>query len=154
MISKVEVGARRAVVLLVDDSPADQVTVQRALEDGRVRCDLFVVDDGGKALSYLRREGDYEDQIKYPFPDLILMDINMPVLDGIETLKQIREDKKLDSVPVIMLTTSDSNMDVKQCYQMGANAYVTKPVEKEGFVRAVVEIEKFWFELVTLPEHK
>jgi len=138
---------KRAVILLVEDSPADQVTIERSLEDGRVQCELFVVENGEQALAWLH----YDDPITHPKPDLILMDINMPVMDGITALKKIRADSHLKTIPVIMLTTSDTGRDVDLSYTEGANAFITKPVSEIAFVEAVVKLEQFWFELVTLP---
>ncbi|PCK07677.1 MAG: hypothetical protein COA42_13125 [Alteromonadaceae bacterium] len=144
---------RKATVLLVEDSRADQITVERALEDGQVNCDLLIADNGSNALKMLRGEAPYSDRERYPSPDLILLDINMPVMDGRETLKAIRKDEQLHTIPVIMLTTSNNDQDVEQSYNMGANAFVTKPVCQQDFVKAVVQMEQFWFELVTLPKH-
>jgi len=141
---------KRAEILLVEDSPADQLTVERALEDGRVQCQLYVVENGKQALTWLR----HEDHVNYPKPDLILMDINMPVMDGITALKLIRNDVTLKKTPVIMLTTSDAEHDVDGSYAEGANAFITKPVSEAAFVKAVVKLEQFWFELVTLPVRK
>lgn len=142
---------KRAVVLLVEDSPADQLTVERAIEDGRVNCDLIVVENGEEALKLLRRNPPYDDKEKYPFPDLILLDINMPIMDGPTALSHIRQDSKFHNLPVVMLTTSDADSDVERSYAAGANAYITKPVQDQGFIDAVRKIEGFWFELVTLP---
>jgi CheY-like chemotaxis protein len=145
-----EENSKTTIILLVDDSLADQLTVERALEDGRVKCELHTVDNGELAMEWLRQN----DATKYPKPDLILLDINMPVMDGIATLKSIRADELLKNTPVIMLTTSDSEHDVDGSYSQGANAYITKPVSEQGFVNAVIKLGKFWFELVTLPEKR
>lgn len=146
-----KLNKKRAAVLLVEDSPADQIIVKRALEDAKVQCDLFVVENGSEALKYLRSKAPYNDKKQFPFPDLILLDINMPVMDGKETLEAIREDNELRAVPIIMLTTSDSDKDIKESYFLGANAFVTKPVGREEIINAMIHLEKFWFELVTLP---
>lgn len=148
MISTTKSKPKRVVILLVEDSPADQLTIERALEDGRVQCDLFVSENGAQALEWLH----HGDRATHPKPDIILMDINMPVMDGLTALKKIRADAKLKKIPVIMLTTSDSEHDVDGSYTEGANAYITKPVSELDFVEAVVKLEKFWFELVTLPD--
>lgn len=145
---------QRATVMLVEDSRADQITVERALEDGRVNCDLLIANNGRDALKMLRGQAPFNDLARYPFPDLILLDINMPVMDGRETLKAIRDDGQLHTIPVIMLTTSNNDQDVEESYNMGANAFVSKPVSQDDFVKAVVQMEQFWFELVTLPSHR
>lgn len=143
---------RQAVVLLVEDSPADQLTVQRAIEDGRVQCNLLTVENGVQALSLLRNEALYADNAQYPRPDLILMDINMPVMDGITALNNIRNDAALRNIPVVMLTTSDAPSDVEASYTDGANAFVTKPVKNQDFIEAIQKLDHFWFQLVTLPD--
>lgn len=142
---------RRANVLLVEDSPADQVIVKRALEDGRVDCNLKITEHGEQALRYLRNQPPYEDKHTYPSPDLILLDINMPIMDGRETLENIRNDEQLKHYPIIMLTTSSNDKDVIQSYRLGVNAFVTKPLDEQDFMKAVMQMEQFWFELVTLP---
>ncbi len=142
---------RRAIVLLVEDSPADQLTVERALEEAKVDCHLMVVENGNQALSLLRGEPPYADCTAYPRPDLVLMDINMPIMDGITTLKHIRNDSNLRTLPVVMLTTSDTPNDINTSYTDGANAFVTKPVNELGFIEAVQKLDCFWFQLVTLP---
>lgn len=143
---------RQAVVLLVEDSPADKLTVERAIEDGRVQCNLLTVENGVQALSLLRNEAPYDDNTRYPRPDLILMDINMPVMDGITALNHIRNDSALRNMPVVMLTTSDAPKDVKASYTDGANAFVTKPVQNKDFIEAIQKLDRFWFQLVLLPE--
>lgn len=141
---------RRARIMLVEDSEADQVIVQRALEDGRIACDLHIASHGEQALQILRGESPYENELDR-LPDLIMMDINMPVMDGKEALQEIRQDEKLRHIPVIMLTTSSRDKDVLESYQLGVNAYLTKPVEDATFVEVVRQLENFWFELVVLP---
>lgn len=142
---------RSAVVLLVEDSPADQEVVKRAIEDGHVKCQLLLADNGQEALKILRRQAPYEDHSRYPSPDIILLDINMPIMDGRETLQCIREDNDLKHIPVIMLTTSARDKDVMDSYRLGVNAYITKPVVEEAFLKAIVQLERFWFDLVVLP---
>ncbi len=136
---------------MAEDSPADQVIVQRAIADGRVECDLIVVENGEEALKVLRHDAPYDDRERYPNPDLMLLDINMPVLNGIETLTAIRNDPALKVLPVIVLTTSDRQRDIVDSYRLGVNAYLVKPVQIDNFIQAVVQLEKFWFELVILP---
>ncbi len=140
---------RRAVILLVEDCQADQVIVQRALEDGRVDCTLMIVDNGQEALNLLQGKPPYHAQEEYP--DLVLMDMNMPIMDGRETLQRIRSCEALKHIPVIMLTTSSRDKDILDSYKLGVNAFLVKPVNEMDFVHAVIQLEQFWFELVTLP---
>lgn len=142
---------KRAHVLLVEDSQSDQVIVQRALEDGKIECDLAIVNNGEEALRILRNESPFEDIGAYPKPDVILMDINMPVMDGKTALRAIRADETLKHIPVVMLTTSSRDKDVIESYELGVNAYLTKPVDNVAFVEAIAQLRQFWFELVTLP---
>lgn len=142
---------KRAVVLLVEDSPSDQVAVERALEDGKVKCRLITVENGIEAIKLLHGKPPYDDQEQYPKPDIVLMDINMPLMDGKQALIAIRQDPALQHIPVIMLTTSSHDRDVFDSYRLGVNAYITKPVDEKAFINALVTLENFWLELVTLP---
>lgn len=151
MNRNVEQCPRQARVLLVDDSIADQLTMKRAAEDGHVQCQLFTVENGAQALSFLRNEAPYGDKNRHPRPDLVLMDINMPVMDGITALRHIRNDNRLCKIPVVMLTTSDASNDVDASYSDGANAFVTKPVQNRDLIGALQKLDGFWFQLVTLP---
>ena len=137
-----------AQILLVEDSKSDQVMVQRALEDGRIKCDLFIANNGNEALTML---SDLAQQDA--LPHLILMDINMPVMDGKQTLKAIRDNLDISHIPVIMLTTSNREKDVMDSYQLGVNAYLTKPIVDADFLKIISRIEDFWLEIVVLPKH-
>jgi CheY-like chemotaxis protein len=140
-----------ANILLVDDSPADRLTVCRAIEDANVKCNLEMVSSGLLAMDYLLKKGGGANALT---PDLILMDINMPVLDGIETLKKVRANELTKNIPVIMLTTSDSGDDIERSYTAGANAFVTKPVNEQDFISAIKSLDNFWFNLVRLPTQR
>lgn len=142
---------KKAVILLVEDSQADQVIVQRALEDGRVECELLIVENGLEALKLLEAKPPYNDRDRYPEPDLVLMDMNMPVMDGRDTLQRIRANEQIRHVPVVMLTTSSRDKDILDSYKLGVNAFLTKPVNEMDFVQTIIQLEQFWFELVTLP---
>ena len=137
---------RIAHIMLVEDNISDQVMVERALEDGKIACDLTILSNGQKALESLR-----EMVLLDTLPDLILMDINMPVLDGKQTLQEIRTDAELKHLPVVMLTTSNRDKDVLESYRLGVNAYLTKPVLDSEFIKTIQQLENFWFELVVLP---
>ena len=137
---------RKAHIMLVEDNISDQVMVERALEDGKIACDLTILSNGQKALESLR-----EMVLLDTLPDLILMDINMPVLDGKQTLQEIRTDAELKLLPVVMLTTSNRDKDILESYRLGVNAYLTKPVLDSEFIKTIQQLENFWFELVVLP---
>jgi len=141
---------KEAVILLVEDSLADQELVRRVMENSKIRNTLYIAEDGVEALDFLRGQGAYIGQTN-PRPDLILMDINMPRMDGKQTLSGIRRDDDLKSIPVIMLTTSTSERDVFESYNLGANAYISKPVDFDGFTESILQLESFWLLVATLP---
>ena len=135
-------------ILLVEDSPTDARLTMEALQEGRVRNHVRHVEAGDEAMAILRREGDEADA---PRPDLILLDLNLPGMDGREVLQEIKEDPNLKRIPVVVMTTSRSERDSLQAYNLHANCYVTKPVDVEQFLGAVRKIEDFWFTIVKLP---
>lgn len=138
---------RRATVMLIDDSKADQTMIKRALEDGAIAVDLLIANNGEEALAILNERNHNDAQ-----PHLILLDINMPVMGGIETLNFIKADDNLKHIPVVMLTTSKRDQDVIESYKFGVNAYLTKPVGHLDFINVIKQLETFWFELVVLPK--
>src|ERR1700710_721119 len=117
-------------ILLVEDNPADVRLTQEALREGKVKNNLSVARDGEEALAFLRREGE-------PRPDLILLDLNLPRRDGREVLKEIKSDPRLMSIPVVVLTTSEAEVDIVKSYSLHANCYITKPVDLEQFITVV-----------------
>ena len=135
-------------VLLVEDDPGDVLMTQEAFEEHQVGNRLAVVSDGAEALAYLRREGRYADAVR---PDLVLLDLNLPRLDGLEVLEEIKKDVDLCQIPVVVLTTSQADEDVLRSYQLHANAYVTKPVDFERFIAVVRQIDQFFVSVVKLP---
>jgi len=137
-------------VLLVEDDPGDVLITKEAFEENKVRNQLNVVNDGVKALAYLRREAEYADALR---PDLILLDLNLPKMGGHEVLEQIKSDADLCSIPVVVLTTSDAEEDVLRSYNLHANAYVTKPVDFERFLSVVRQIDDFFVSVVKLPRN-
>lgn len=139
--------AHMANIMLVEDNKSDQVMVERALEDGRIACELSILNDGRQALEKLQELVELNQ-----LPDLILMDINMPLMDGKQTLQAIRATPSLKHLPVVMLTTSNRDKDVLESYQLGVNAYLTKPVLDSSFIKTIRQLENFWFELVVLPK--
>ncbi|EKD40143.1 MAG: Response regulator receiver [uncultured bacterium] len=110
--------------------------------------DIEVVSDGMAAMAFLRREGKYADK---PRPDLILLDLNLPLMDGREVLKAIREDQDLTAIPVVILTTSEDEGDILKAYKLHANCYITKPVDFGRFTEIIRQVEGFWLQLVKLP---
>jgi chemotaxis family two-component system response regulator Rcp1 len=141
-------NSRSVEVLLVEDNPADVRLTREALKEGKVRNNLHVVGDGGAALDFMYRRGPYAGA---PIPDLILLDLNLPKKDGREVLAEIKADEKLRLIPVVVLTTSESEEDILKSYLLHANCYVTKPVGLEQFIQVVKQIDTFWLEIVKLP---
>ncbi len=135
-------------ILLVEDNPGDVRLTQEALREGKIRNSLHVVEDGEAAMAFVRREGDYADM---PRPDLILLDLNLPKMDGREVLAQIKADPDLKRIPVVVLTTSQAEEDVLKVYNLNANCYITKPVDFEQFIKVVSAVEEFWLTIVRLP---
>lgn len=142
--------ARSIEILLVEDSPTDADLAMRALQQGKLDNNVHHVQDGIEAMEFLRREGDYANA---PQPDLVLLDLNMPRMDGREVLKAVRADNALKMIPVVVLTTSDEEPDVLAAYGLCSNAYIVKPVDVEQFFAIVKEIDQFWFRVVRLPNH-
>ncbi len=135
-------------ILLVEDNPGDVRLTQEALNDGKVRNNMHVAEDGVEAVAFLRREGKYADA---PRPDLILLDLNLPKKDGREVLADIKTDEDLKRIPVVVLTTSKAEQDIFRAYDQHANCYITKPVDLDQFITIVKGIEDFWFTIVKLP---
>jgi two-component system, chemotaxis family, response regulator Rcp1 len=135
-------------ILLVEDNPGDVRLTTEALRDAKVRNHLTVAHDGVEALAMLRREGRYA---AVPRPDLILLDLNLPKKGGREVLQEVKQDDALKHIPVVILTTSQAERDIVEGYRLQANAYVTKPVDLEQFLRVIQTIEQFWLEIVKLP---
>lgn len=135
-------------ILLVEDNPADVMLTEEAFEEADFAHRLHVARDGVEALAFLRREGGYADA---PAPHVILMDLNMPRLSGLETLDILKVDEKLRHIPVIVLTTSRAEEDVWRSYKLHANAYIPKPVSISEFVEVIRSFEQFWFTVAALP---
>ena len=135
--------------LLVEDSPGDVELTRAAMAEAKVSNVMSVVRDGVEAMDFLRKEGEYADAER---PDLILLDLNMPRMDGREVLKAIKGDPGLACIPVVVLTTSNAEQDVLKSYNLHANAYITKPVDFDHFIKVVQTIEEFWLVIVTLPK--
>jgi CheY-like chemotaxis protein len=135
-------------ILLVEDNPGDVTLTVEAIKDAKFHNHLSIVEDGLEAMAFLHREGKYANA---PRPDLILLDLNLPRKNGREVLAEIKNDDKLQSIPVVILTTSEYDQDILKAYKLNANAYVTKPVDLEQFIEVVRHIELFWLSIVKLP---
>jgi chemotaxis family two-component system response regulator Rcp1 len=136
-------------VLLVEDSPGDVRLTQEAFRDANRSIHLHVVSDGVEAMAFLRRQGAY---VQKPRPDIILLDLNLPRMDGREVLAHIKEDDSLKTIPTVILTTSDSEADIVKCYQLQANCYLSKPVQLDAFESLMKSINDFWLTKVKLPQ--
>lgn len=136
-------------ILLVEDDPADAGLAKRAIREGRILCDVHHAVDGVEALAYLRREDPRHAHARRP--DLILLDLNMPRMDGRGVLAEIRKDPELRGIPVVVLTTSDVQQDIEAIYQLGANSFVTKPLDLQDFFSVISGLENYWFNIVKLP---
>ena len=141
-------NAKPIEILLVEDNPGDVRLTRESLYDAKVHNNMVVASDGLEALAYLRREGEYASANR---PDLILLDLNLPRMNGFEVLDAIKEDPELKRIPVVVLTTSQAEQDIIRSYNLYANAYVTKPVDLEQFIHVIKSIEDFWLEVVKLP---
>lgn len=139
-------------ILLVEDTEADVKITMRAFKKARLKNNVFVVRDGQEALDYLYHQGPYADVKKFPYPDLILLDINMPKLNGYDVLKKIKGDPQLCATPVVMLTSSKSEEDIMKTYQSGATSYIQKPVNYEEFVKVIVGFNIYWNIITKLPQ--
>ena len=135
-------------ILLVEDSPSDTDLTVEALQKGKVLNRLHIVDDGVKAMEFLRREGGYT---AVPRPDLILLDLNLPRKNGLEVLAEIKSDEKLRTIPIVVLTTSHAERDVLKVYKLNGNCYISKPVDFRQFIEVVKAIESFWLTIIKLP---
>jgi CheY-like chemotaxis protein len=143
-------NSRTIEILLVEDNPGDARLTLEAFKEGRVLNNIQVIGDGVEALAYLRRQGpNYRNAVQ---PDLILLDLNLPKMDGREVLEEIKADESLKRIPVVVLTTSAAEEDVARAYGSHANCYITKPVELDQFLSVIQSIDSFWLSLVKLPQ--
>jgi chemotaxis family two-component system response regulator Rcp1 len=142
------VNVEAVEILLVEDSPGDVRLTQEALKDSKLYNNLNVVPDGVEAMAFLRRQEQYTNA---PRPDLILLDLNLPRMDGRQVLQEIKNDESLKRIPVVVLTTSSNETDIFITYNLHANCYISKPVDFTQFINVVKSIEHFWFSIVRLP---
>jgi len=144
-------NVKPAQVLLVEDNEDDVELTLEALKNSRLRMNVHVVPDGVEAMKFLRFQGEYEGE---PRPDMVLLDLNLPKMDGREVLKEIREDDDLTDLPVVVLTTSQDEEDICKMYKMHANCFISKPVDFLQFTEIIKQIEGFWLQLVKLPRRR
>ena len=143
--------ARQIDILLVEDNPGDVDLTLEALADSKLSNRMHVVEDGEKAMAFLRGEAPFDAHVR---PDLVLLDLNLPRKDGREVLAEMKADPKLKSIPVVVLTSSAAETDVLKSYDLGANCYVTKPINLERFLEVVRCIHDFWLSIVVLPSNE
>ncbi|MCU4743940.1 response regulator [Halobacteria archaeon AArc-m2/3/4] len=137
-----------AEILLVEDNPGDVRLTQEAFAEGRIENTLHVVTDGLEALDFIYQRGEYTDA---PRPDIVLLDLNLPRLNGDEVLEEVKDDEDQRHIPIIVLTSSKAEEDVVRSYELHANAYLTKPVDPDAFIEIVRSLEEFWLSVVRLP---
>ena len=143
-------------ILMADDDEDDRLFAEEALEEARFRNILNTVNDGVELMDYLNHRGEFTEAKKFPLPDLILLDLNMPRKDGREALSEIKNHPapEIHSIPIVILTTSESEADVQQAYDLGVNSYITKPVTFDGLVNVMKALKLYWTQTVRLPLHK
>ena len=139
------------IIMIVEDSDDDYETTELALKESNLANPLVRCEDGQQALDYLYAEGEYAQQSP-PKPGIILLDLNMPGIDGRKVLNKIKQDAQLKEIPVVVLTTSADERDIDDCYKIGANTYIQKPVNLDGFIQAIKRLKEYWFEIAILPK--
>ncbi|MBY6203290.1 response regulator [Halomonas denitrificans] len=140
-------------ILIVEDSDDDyEIMTEGLAAESRIRNPVLRCEDGREALAYLLREGDYSDPQRSPAPGIILLDLNLPGIDGREVLRRIKGTPRLRRIPVVVLTTSDDERDVEDCYELGANSYIQKPVDLDKFLFAIRQLTDYWLGIAILPK--
>ncbi|MGR3310258.1 MAG: response regulator [Candidatus Brocadiales bacterium] len=147
----VESNIKQIEILMVEDGPGEVRLTKEVFKDCTVRNKVHVAEDGVEAMAFLRKEGKYADAVR---PDLILLDLNLPRKDGREVLKEIKSDEKLKSIPIIILTVSNTEEDIIKTYNLHTNSYIIKPMDLDEFVEVVKSIQKFWFVIAKLPPRR
>jgi len=142
---------RPIVILIAEDDAEDRMLIKDALAESRLANTIQFVEDGEQLLDYLHNKNIYQDKTKYPVPGIILLDLNMPKMDGREALKEIKKDARLRMIPIVVLTTSQAEEDVLRTYDLGVNSFITKPVTFASLVDIMKTLGKYWFEIVELP---
>ena len=139
-------------ILVVEDSPEDYETTERAFRKAGMKNPIKHCEDGDDALDYLYQRGKYQNPEDAPRPAIILLDLNLPGTDGREVLEQVKGDKNLQKIPVVVLTTSNDEQDIEACYGYGANSYICKPVNMDRFIQSITMLSEYWFEITILPK--
>lgn len=147
-------NAKPAVILLADDDSGDQELTRRAFKKSLIKNELFVVNNGQAALDYLLRKGIYSDPLNSPTPDLFLLDLNMPKMDGRQVIEEIKKHPELALLTIVVLSTSKEEEDVICTYKLGINSFITKPIDFAEFIRIIQAICHYWFEIVALPPQR
>jgi CheY-like chemotaxis protein len=140
------------VILLVEDDSSEVALIKDAIADGRILNHLFIVSSGDEALDYFEGKGKFEDRVKYPLPCLVLLDLKIPGIGGLELLRWIRESSTLARIPVIILTHSNNEADIAQAYDLGANSYLVKPFDHKAFRQMVKSINAYWLVMAERPK--
>ena len=135
-------------ILLVEDNLDDILITQRAMAKGHIRNKLYVTHDGEEAMDFLKKQGKYKDA---PTPTLVLLDLNMPKLDGFGVLRLVKSDENLKSIPIIVLTSSERDKDIELAYKLGCNSYIMKPVSFDNFIKTIMSIEYYWLTISKIP---
>ncbi|MEW6467639.1 MAG: response regulator [Bacteroidota bacterium] len=139
-------------ILLADDDEEDRMLITEALYESRLKNNIQTVENGEELMDYLHNRGKYTDRARFPMPGIILLDLNMPRKDGRDALKEIKADPRLRSIPIIILTTSKAEEDILRTHNLGVNSYIAKPVSFEAMVEVMKTLNRYWFEIVELPE--
>lgn len=142
---------RPAVILLAEDDMGDQELTRRALALGKIKNELHIVENGEEALDYLFRRGKYSDPASSPWPDLFLLDLNMPKKDGRQVLQELKQHERFDTLATVVLTTSKQEEDILRSYRLGVKSFITKPVDFNQFTEVIQALENYWFQIVVLP---
>ena len=146
------IGNGSQTILIVEDSDDDYMATVRAFQKANLINPVQRCTNGDQAIDYLLQRGKFSDPGKAPRPNIILLDLNLPGTDGREVLRSIKTDPGLQKIPVIVLTTSNAELGIEQCYEAGANSYVQKPVDLVGFIQSIARLTDFWFNVSLLPK--
>lgn len=150
---KMPLHPKPVTILVADDDSDDRHMMQEAFAESKLANRLFFVEDGVQVFDYLDRHGSYSDAKAYPWPSLLLLDLNMPKMDGREVLKRLQADPRYSGIRVIVMTTSQAEEDILRSYRLSAASYITKPVSFERLVQIVQALGRYWFEIVELPDY-
>lgn len=145
-------GDYLAVLLVIEDSDEDFEALCRMMRNAPTRCQIYRCHDGDEALDFLFHTGQYADPATSPVPSLVLLDLNLPGLDGREVLSQVKQNETLRSIPVVVLSTSNNPKDIRACYQTGVNSYLIKPINAIEFKRTMQVFMEYWFDAIVLPD--